>query len=293
MREPVYDPEKSGKRMTIVCFVSGSGTNYREIVAGNPEHNYIVFTNRPDCGGVEIAGKNGHKVLELSHIPYLREVRKRYGPGKVPRNAPERIEYETDLCRLIEGEIGRQPDLICLAGFDQLNSDWMVDRYYPRILNVHPGDTTRGYAGLHWIPSAMAILAGDDAIRSTLFFVDKNEDNGPVLVQSAPLKIANTLVELDSKEPRELLEGLHRILAFAGASRIRTYEEFKEKADEELQEIMRNICSHLQDILKVEGDWKIYPVAVRLIAEGRVGVDGKDVFLDGKKMPEYGYRLDE
>ncbi|MBN2074812.1 MAG: hypothetical protein JW762_04600 [Dehalococcoidales bacterium] len=291
MSELVYDPAKSGKRMTIICFISGSGTNYREIVASNPDHDYVVFTNRPGCGGTEIAAKNNHKVLELSHIPYLREARKKHGPGKVPRNAPERIQYEKDVCRLIEDEIGKQPDLICLAGFDQLNSDYMVDKYYPRVLNVHPGDTIKGYVGLHTIPFAMAILAGEDSVRSTLFFIDNNMDNGPVLVQSAPLKIAETLAELDSKEPQRLIEGLHRVLAFAGASRITTYEEFKEKANEELYQIMDTICSELQEVLKVEGDWKIYPVAVQLISQGRVKVQGREIFLDGEKLPEYGYRL--
>jgi folate-dependent phosphoribosylglycinamide formyltransferase PurN len=167
----------------------------------------------------------------------------------------------------------------------------MVERYYPRVLNVHPGDTTRGYVGLHTIPFAMALLAGEDSVRSTLFFIDKNMDNGPVLVQSAPLRIAETLAELDMEDPQRLIEGLHRVLAFAGASRIKTYEEFKEKADEELQQIMNTICSNLQEALKVEGDWKIYPVAVQLIAAGRVKVEGRDIFLDDNKLPEHGYRL--
>lgn len=290
MSNPVYDPAKSGKKMTIVCFVSGSGTNYREIVKGNPDHNYLVFTNRPGCGGTEIAAEYGHKVLELSHIPYLREARKNFGPGNVPRNAPERIQYEKDLCTIIEDEIGGQPDLTCLAGFDQWSSDWMVDHYFPRLLNVHPGDTTKGYAGLHWIPSAQAILAGEEAIRSTLFFVDKNEDDGLVFVQSAPLPIADTLAAAE-EGGFELLENYRRIMAFAAVSRISTWEAFKEKADEDMMELMSTICKHLMEILKVEGDWKIYPEAVRLIAEGRASVEGKDVYIDGEKMPVYGYRL--
>ena len=65
----------------------------------------------------------------------------------------------------------------------------------------------------------------------------------------------------------------------------------KEKAGEELQKIMDTICSELQEVLKVEGDWKIFPSAVRLIAEGRVKVEGREIFLDDKKLPEYGYRL--
>lgn len=288
----IYDPAKSGKRITIVCFISGSGTNYREIMKRDPSHNYLVFTNRPDCGGVSIARENKHEVIVLSHIPFLREARKKYGPGNVPRNCPERIKYEQDLSQLIEDRIGRQPDLICLAGFDQWNSDWMVDRYYPRMLNVHPGDTTKDYAGLHWIPSAKAILAGDKVIRSTLFIADKSEDKGPVLVQSRPLNVIQALTEMEEKGQEGLLNGLGKINRFASRNNIRTYEVFKEKADAELSGIMEHICKNLMDILKVKGDWEIYPFAVHdLIAKGRVSVDGRTVYVDDKQMPDYGYRL--
>ena len=278
--------------MTIVCFVSGSGTNYREIVKRDPDHHYVVFTNRPDCGGVAIARQYNHEVIALSHIPYLREARKKYGAGNVPRNAPERIRYEQDVTGLIETKIGKQPDLICLAGFDQWNTDWMIDRYYPGMLNVHPGDTTKGYAGLHWIPSAMAILAGDKTIRSTLFVVDKSEDNGPILVQSKSLDIVQALTEADTNGQKGLLTGLGKINRFAVANHITTYEAFKEKADSELMGMMESICKSLMDILKVKGDWEIYPFAVHdLIAQGRVAIDGRTAFIDGKEIPEYGYRL--
>lgn len=294
MKQPVYDPDKSGTEMTIVCFVSGSGTNYREIAAGGSQHRYIVFSNRPGCGGVTIARGNNHEVIELSHISYLRDAREKYGPGNIPRNSQERVKYEQELCRLIESTIGREPDLICLAGYDQWLTDWMVERYYPRILNVHPGDTTKGYDGLHWVPSARAILAGDEEIRSTLFFVDKGEDTGPVLVQSRPLNIKQTLEELELRGTEGLLEGLSRVIDFAMIHDTRTYEEFEEKVEEELRGIMEYICSSLQDALKVAGDWKIYPFAVHdLIAHGRVQVDGRRVYIDGEEMPEYGYRLDK
>ncbi|MFC1976914.1 formyltransferase family protein [Chloroflexota bacterium] len=280
--------------MTIVCFVSGSGTVYREIVAGNPDHNYFVFTNRPGCGGTDIARENKHEVIELSHIPYLREARKRYGPGNVPRNCPERLEYEQDLCRLVESRVGGQPDLICLAGFDQWNTDWMVDRYYPRMLNVHPGDTTKGYDGLHWLPSAKAVLAGDQVIRSTLFFVDKGEDTGPVLVQSKPLNIVQTVAELEYQGTEGLTEGLSEVTSFATIHNIKTFEGFKEKAGAELLGIMENVCKNLQEALKVAGDWIIYPFAIHdLIAQGRVQIADRTVYIDGKEMPEYGYRIDE
>ncbi len=280
--------------MTIACFVSGSGTNYREIVAKNANHDYIVFTNRPGCGGVAIARSNKHEIVELSHIPYLKDARKRYGSGNIPRNCPERVEYEQALCALIENRIGGEPDLICLAGYDQWLSDFIVDKYYPRILNVHPGDTTKGYNGLHWVPSAKAILAGDQVIRSTLFFVDKGEDTGPVLVQSRPTSILQTVDKSTSGGREELSKGLHKVTSFAAIHHIETYEDFEQKAGQELLDMMELVCKNLQEALKVAGDWKIYPFAVHdLIAQGRVQIDGNTVYVDDREMPEYGYRIDE
>lgn len=276
--------------MTIVCFISGSGTNYNEIVKKDSNHNYVIFTNRPGCGGEILARENQHPVIELSHIPYLKGAKGKYGAGNVPRNCLERVGYEQEICRLIESQIGGEPDLICLAGYDQWLTDWIVDKYYPRILNIHPGDTTKGYDGLHWVPTAKAILAGDEAIKSTLFLVDKGEDTGPILVQSEPLNI----MQVVSKPEPELGKKLNEVTAFIKANSIKTYENFKATAGRELFNIMEHICETLQNRLKVTGDWKIYPFAVHdLIARGRVEVNNREVYVDGKKLPQHGYKMSE
>lgn len=288
MRQLIYDPKKSGRRMTIVCFVSGSGTNYREIVNRDPDHNYIVFTNRPGCGGETLAREKNHPVIELSHIPYLEDARKRYGAGKVPRHCPERVQYEQETCRLIEDHIDGEPDLVCLAGYDQWLTDWIVDKYSPRILNVHPGDTTKSYDGLHWIPTAKAIIAGDEAIVSTLFIVDKGEDTGPVLLQSKPLNISQTIRQ---SEPG-LEQRFNNVTAFIKSKDIKTFDEFRAHAEAELFETMEHTCRLLQEKLKVEGDWIIYPFAVHdLIAKGRVEVADRDVYVDNIKLPRNGFGI--
>ncbi len=293
MRQYVYNPIQSGSRLTIVCFISGSGTNYREIVKRDPQHNYLVFTNRPGCAGTEIARQFGHPVIELSHVPYLTELRMKYGPGNVPRNCPEREAFEKAAIFLIENKLGRQPDLICLAGYNQVNTDWMVDRYFPRILNVHPGDNTKGYAGLHWVPAAKAILAGEEALRSTLFFVDKGLDTGAVLVQSRPLPIVETLAALDRASGSNYLDKLKTLKAFGCSRNIQEYADFTTSASPELKKDTEEICSQLQDALKLAGDWQIYPFGVHdLIAAGRVEVDGRSVFIDKRELPVFGYRLD-
>jgi folate-dependent phosphoribosylglycinamide formyltransferase PurN len=278
--------------MDIVCFISGSGTNYREIVARDPDQHYLVFTNRPGCAGEAIALKNGHEIIRLSHEPYFANALAR-NSGTVARNSPERLAYEKVVVNLIEKKLGKPPDLVCLAGYDLLNTDWMVQRYYHRILNVHPGDTTRGYSGLHWIPTAKAILAGESSLRSTLFFVDNNIDTGPVLVQSAPLNILSTLKKLEDEGQVNLIEELSQALKFADLAGVRTYSQFKVKATPLMITKLGDICTRLQEVLKIWGDWRIYPFAVHdLISKGLVETDGRIVYLDGKTLPPFGLRLD-
>jgi len=292
MKSLVYDPAASGERMTVACFVSGSGTNYARIAEKNRQHRYIVFTNRPGCGGEQIARQNRHEVVALSHLPYLAEARQKYGTGNVPRNCPEREAFEREAVRLIEQVAGGTPDLVCLAGYDQWVSDWMVDNFYPRMLNVHPGDTTRGYDGLHWVPTARAILAGEGSLRSTLFVVDKGEDTGPVLVQSRPLDILKTLREREYMDARDWPVILANIRKFASEQGITGYEKFQSAAGRQQLEDLKQICRVLQEQLKIRGDWEIYPLAVGMIAAGCVAVDDRKVYVDGKPMPAHGYRPD-
>ncbi len=279
--------------MIIVCFVSGSGTNYERIVERDPEHDYVVFTNRPDCEGVKKARANNHVTVELSHVSYLKAARDRYGKAGIPRNCPDRLTYEQDVWRLIEEKVGGTPDLVCLAGYDQWLTDRTVDRYYPRILNIHPGDTTKGYAGLYWIPTAKAILAGDKEIRSTLFIVDKGEDTGPVLAQSRPLEIAPTLRHLESEGLDDLNRSFSRVVEFARQHGITSYEDFTGSADDKHKADIKTVCQSLQNALKKAGDWKLYPFGVHdLIARGRVKVVDRTVYVDGESMPPYGYRME-
>ena len=49
----------------------------------------------------------------------------------------------------------------------------------------------------------------------------------------------------------------------------------------------------MQEKIRREGEWRIYPFAVHhLIAKGRIGIDKYDnIYVDGKRMPERGYQF--
>jgi folate-dependent phosphoribosylglycinamide formyltransferase PurN len=293
VRELIYDPRWSGRRMTIVCFVSGSGTNYREIVKRDPDHDYLVFSNRPECGALKIARQFNHPIVELNHIPYLKEARLKYGAGKVPSDCPERLAYEQEAVRLIESKLKRKPDLVCLAGYDLWHTSWFIKKYFPHIINVHPGDTVKGFAGLHWIPAARAIIAGEESLRSTTFIVDQGGDTGPVLAQSSPLYIRPALEASQAAGQTNLTSQFQRIETFIKTEGVATLDEFNIKAGPELKKGMEEVCRALQDALKEAGDWQIYPFAVHdLIARGRVALEGRQVYVDDRLLPVWGYRME-
>lgn len=276
----VFDPASS-TAMRYACGVSGSGTNYEKIYERAPDRYHIVFSNAPGCAGIGKAKTRGAPVVELDSKRYFSEM---WGLEKVPRHGIERNSYEMALMTLVEQALNGQPDLICLAGYDLWVGDWMVSRYYPRILNVHPGDA-RKYTGLGWIPIAKAILAEESSVKSTVFLVDQSDDGGPILIQSASLPLSRWNDELRD------------VRRFAERTDARTPGAFKEAAHRERSVFYRSleeVSARIQETLKVEGDWRIYPFAVHeLIAKGRVAIDGRAVYIDGVKMPEEGWQVDQ
>lgn len=277
--KPVFDPSSS--RMKYACGVSGSGTNYDRIYEGDPQKKHLVFSNVPGCKGVQKAWNYGAQAVSLDSAIYFREM---WGLEKAPRHGVERNSYDMALMTLVEQTLCGQPDLICLAGYDLWIGDWMVSRYYPRILNVHPADATK-YVGLGWIPTAKAILAEEKSVKSTVFFVDQSDDGGPILIQSASLPLSRW----DNQ--------LRTVRRFAEKIDARVLKKFREAAELEknnLYETLKKVSGDIQEVLKVEGDWKIYPFAVHeLIAKGRVALDDRTVYIDGVQMPSGGWQVDE
>lgn len=274
----IHDPYS--RPMRYACGVSGSGSNYEKIYERSPDTEHVVFSNALDCGGVEKAGSRGVPVAILDSKRYFFEMRRLEA---IPRHGLERDTYDTAIMTLVEQALNGQPDLIILAGYDLWIGDWMVNRYYPKILNVHPGDA-RKYVGLGWVPTAKAILAGERSVKSTVFFVDQSDDGGPILIQSASLWLARWDDEL------------REVRRFAEKMDVRTLRDFREATEREkhgLYEVLRKVSADIQDVLKVEGDWKIYPFAVHdLIAKGRVAMDGRTVYVDGIQLPPDGWQVD-
>lgn len=276
--KPVFIPAE--RPLRYACGVSGSGTNYDKLYEADPKKPHIVFSNVPDCAGVNKAKARNVPVVALDSKLYFKKM---WGIDRVPRYGVERNSYDMAIMTLVEQGLNGEPDLICLAGYDLWIGDWMAKRYFPRILNVHPGDSKR-YVGLGWIPSAKAIIAGEKSVKSTVFFVDESDDGGPVLIQSKSVPLSRW----DEK--------LYDVKKFIEKREIKTLSEFREVAKQEgnsLDLVLEEVSKEVQEALKKEGDWMIYPFAVHnIIAKGRVSLEGRRVYIDGVEMPEEGWQVD-
>ncbi|MEW6143811.1 MAG: formyltransferase family protein [Thermodesulfobacteriota bacterium] len=238
--------------MRVAVFLSGSGTNFTAIyeegkrlagIGGKPYAAIAaVFTNVPGCKGALKAAGLGIPVLALSSKLFFSSL------GRDPDDKEGRDYYDAAALAMLEGIC--KPDLIVLAGYRRRLGGMFLSRYRNRVVNLYPGDITKGYLIRGVDASVQAIRAGESSIKCTVYLEREHERFGPALVQSERISLAG----------------------------------YKEEDAETLNELIRS-----------QGEWRIYPYAVHnLIAGGRLGIDEDDnVYLDGKRLGKEGYQFRE
>lgn len=82
------------------------------------------------------------------------------------------------------------PDLVVSAGFMRILSPVFVERFFGRLINLHPA-LLPNFPGAHAVRDALA--AGVHETGSTLHFVDNEVDHGPTILQeSVPVEPGDT-----------------------------------------------------------------------------------------------------
>src|SRR3984957_2011122 len=175
-----------------------------------PAEIALVISNRADAGGLEKARASGIPAVTIESKPF----------GK------DRAAFEAVLHSALDEH---RIDLICLAGFMRLFTAEFVQRWYGRMLNIHPS-LLPSFPGLE--PQAQALRAGVKISGATVHFVIPETDAGPVVMQGA--------VAVRDDDTAETL-----------AARI------------------------------LETEHRIYPDALRLLASGRIRLDGDICKTDG------------
>ena len=157
--------------MTFILFnlgilISGRGTNLENLICLTkkyPEKINIssIISNNPNALGITIAKKNNLPVEVIDHKKFSKR---------------ELFEKEIDSLFY-----NRKVDLICNAGFMRILTDWFVERWYNKQINIHPS-LLPAYAGLD--THSRAINDGVKFSGCTVHFVRSKLDSGPIINQA-------------------------------------------------------------------------------------------------------------
>ena len=206
-------------RLKTAVLISGRGTNLRALIRACADPSFpaeicLVVSNRPDAAGLRGAGAAGLATRVIDH--------KRFA---------DRQGFEAALDAALQEA---RAEFICNAGFMRVLTEWFVERWRDRQINIHPS-LLPVFPGLD--THARALAAGVRLTGCTAHFVRTEVDAGPIIVQAAvPVLPADDEGTLAAR----VLEAEHRI----------------------------------------------YPLALRLIAEGRVEVVDERVHIEGAADPQ-------
>jgi phosphoribosylglycinamide formyltransferase-1 len=152
----------------VAILISGRGSNMAALIdaakaADFPAEIVAVISNRPDAAGLERAAAAGIATVVIESKPF----------GK------DRAGFEAVLQRSLDEH---KVELICLGGFMRLFTAEFVQRWYGKMLNIHPS-LLPSFPGLD--PHGQALQAGVKISGATVHFVIPETDAGPIVMQGA------------------------------------------------------------------------------------------------------------
>jgi phosphoribosylglycinamide formyltransferase 1 len=152
----------------VAILISGRGSNMAALIeaaraADFPAEIVAVIANRADAGGLATASASGIPTIVIESIPFGRD----------------RAAFEAVLQRALDEN---NVELICLGGFMRLFTAEFVQRWYGKMLNIHPS-LLPSFPGLD--PHGQALKAGVKISGATVHFVIPATDAGPIVMQGA------------------------------------------------------------------------------------------------------------
>jgi phosphoribosylglycinamide formyltransferase 1 len=150
----------------VAILISGRGSNMASLIEAAqapdfPAEIALVLSNRPDAEGLERAKEAGIATLAIDHKAF-----------------PDRESFDQALDEaLVKHDIA----FICLAGFMRVLTDWFVERWSGRMINIHPSLLPL-YRGTQTHRRALA--DGVLVHGCTVHFVVPELDAGPIIAQA-------------------------------------------------------------------------------------------------------------
>jgi phosphoribosylglycinamide formyltransferase 1 len=154
------------KKTKIAILISGRGSNMQALVKACEDKDFpaevvLVLSNKAEAEGLKFAQEKGIKTAFVSHKEF-----------------PNREEFDKKVSEEVEKS---GAEFICLAGFMRLLSLWFVQRWFDKLINIHPSLLPE-FKGADAVGDA--IKAGAKKSGCTVHFVREEMDSGPIILQA-------------------------------------------------------------------------------------------------------------
>lgn len=166
-------------KIRTAVLISGNGSNLQALLdaaaaADYPAEITLVISNNDDAYGLTRAENAGVPTAVIPHRHYA-----------------TREEFD----RMLDAALASHGiQLVCLAGFMRILTDWFVMQWQGKLINIHPSLLPK-YKGMH--THQRALDAGDTEHGATVHWVTPELDSGEIILQEslaiAPDDTAETL----------------------------------------------------------------------------------------------------
>lgn len=149
----------------IGILISGRGSNMLALADAVQQGRIpgaeiaLVVSDHANAAGLQRAKERGLKTLVIE------------------RSGRSREEHDRAIVAALQDH---GVEIVCLAGYMRLLSDFFIDTYRNRILNIHPS-LLPAFPGLD--PHAQVLEHGVKFTGCTVHFVDETLDGGPIVAQ--------------------------------------------------------------------------------------------------------------
>lgn len=154
-------------KLKLGVMISGRGSNLKSLIEATQESDFpaeivIVIANIPKISGIEIATKANIPTCVIDHNHFS-----------------NRKLFEDKVHTAL---VNAGVELVCLAGFMRILTDYFVSLWLNKIINIHPS-LLPSFKGLN--THNRAIKSGAKFSGCTVHYVRPELDTGPIIIQAA------------------------------------------------------------------------------------------------------------
>jgi phosphoribosylglycinamide formyltransferase-1 len=192
------------KNIRLAVMASGRGSNLSAILEASSKKSInadviIVISDKETAYALQIAEKNGIKTFFAD-----------------PKQYKTRQEHETQISKFIKDN---NIDLIVLAGYMRVLTDYFVSQFKGKLINIHPS-LLPSFKGGH--AQKDAVEYGAKISGCTVHFVDEGVDSGPIITQtSVPILDDDTPETLSARIIKEEHKALPAVIQLFAENRLK------------------------------------------------------------------------